>query len=137
MKTILGSLVGKLVKDSTQVAMTSKIKRNMGQGNLLTLGFGLAKRMPRLICWFISTRETTAQTQELMKATAIISSKTGRSYEDTAERIKSGMLGSTEAIEDLGIYTNISMIESTDAFKKFANGKSWAQLDFQVQQQID
>ena len=28
------------------------------------------------------------------------------------------------------------MIESTEAFKKFANGQSWEQLDFQTQQQI-
>ena len=28
------------------------------------------------------------------------------------------------------------MLESTEAFKKFANGKSWNQLDFKVQQQI-
>lgn len=28
------------------------------------------------------------------------------------------------------------MIESTNAFKQFANGKSWQQLDFQTQQQI-
>jgi len=46
------------------------------------------------------------------------------------------MLGSTEAIEDLGVYTNISMIESTEAFRRFAGDKSWAQLDFQTQQQI-
>jgi len=46
------------------------------------------------------------------------------------------MLGSTEAIEDLGINVQISMIESTAAFKQFANGQSWAQLDFQTQQQI-
>ena len=44
--------------------------------------------------------------------------------------------GSTEAIEDLGVYTNIAMIQSTKAFQKFANGKSWNQLDFRVQQQI-
>lgn len=31
---------------------------------------------------------------------------------------------------------NVSMIESTEAFKKFANGQSWQQLDFQTQQQI-
>lgn len=31
---------------------------------------------------------------------------------------------------------NVSMIESTEAFKKFANGQSWEQLDFQTQQQI-
>lgn len=83
-----------------------------------------------------SSKDTAEQTKELMKATAIISSKTGRTYEDTAERIRSGMLGSTEAIEDLGIYTNISMIESTNAFRRFAGDSSWAQLDFQTQQQI-
>ena len=71
-----------------------------------------------------------------MKASAIIASKTGRTYDDVSNRIRSGMLGSTEAIEDLGVYTNISMIESTNAFKKFAGDKSWSQLDFQLQQQI-
>ena len=30
----------------------------------------------------------------------------------------------------------VKMIESTEAFKKFANGQSWDQLDFQTQQQI-
>lgn len=30
----------------------------------------------------------------------------------------------------------MAMIESTEAFKKFANGQSWQQLDFQTQQQI-
>jgi hypothetical protein len=46
------------------------------------------------------------------------------------------LLGNTEAIEDLGINVNVAMIESTNAFKQFANGKSWQQLDFQTQQQI-
>ena len=81
-------------------------------------------------------QETASQTQGLMKAAAIISSKTGRTYDDVANRIRSGMLGSTEAIEDLGVYTQVSMLESTKAFQKFANGKSWAQLDFKMQQQI-
>ena len=30
----------------------------------------------------------------------------------------------------------MAMIESTEAFKKFANGQSWKQLDYQTQQQI-
>ncbi|MDS8804197.1 hypothetical protein RLK25_00325, partial [Streptococcus pneumoniae] len=30
----------------------------------------------------------------------------------------------------------VAMIESTEAFKKFANGQSWQQLDYQTQQQI-
>ncbi|MDD4564766.1 MAG: hypothetical protein PHE79_04745 [Eubacteriales bacterium] len=156
---ILSSLaIGKFIKDSTTVAMSvesamDNIKRNMGSASgafnswaetqSKTLGMARAdaykygSTFSNLLGSFSSsTKETADNTEELMKAAAIISSKTGRSYEDTAERIRSGMLGSTEAIEDLGVYTNIAMIQSTAAFKKFANGKSWAQLDFQTQQQI-
>lgn len=82
------------------------------------------------------TVQLSKHTQDLLKASAVISSATGRTIEDTMERIRSGMLGSTEAIEDLGINVGISMIESTEAFKRFAGDKSWAQLDFQTQQQI-
>lgn len=82
------------------------------------------------------TAETTQKTQELLKASAVVAAATGRTMEDTMERIRSGLLGNTEAIEDLGINVNVAMIESTRAFQQFANGKSWQQLNFQTQQQI-
>lgn len=155
----LGSLaVGKLVKDSTRMAMgvetaVENINHNMGQAagafqdwvEAQSKSLGMAKAdaynygsiFSNLLSSFTSSAQETAdKTQELMKAAAIISSRTGRSYDDVANRIRSGMLGSTEAIEDLGVYTNISMIESTEAFRRFAGDKSWAQLDFQTQQQI-
>jgi hypothetical protein len=75
-------------------------------------------------------------TTELLKASAIVASSTGRDMQDVMERIRSGLLGNTEAIEDLGVSIMVNMIESTEAFKKFANGKSWDQLSFQTQQQI-
>lgn len=157
--TILGSLaVGKLVKDSTRMAIgvetaVENINHNMGQAagafqdwiETQSKSLGMAKAdaynygsiFSNLLSSFTSSAQEIAdKTQELMKAAAIISSRTGRSYDDVANRIRSGMLGSTEAIEDLGVYTNISMIESTEAFRKFAGDKSWAQLDFQTQQQI-
>ncbi len=156
---ILGTLaVGKLIKDSTAVAMSvessmDNINRNMGNSakafqnwvNTQSKALGMAKAdaykygstFSNLLRSFQKdSTETANSTQELMKAAAIISSKTGRTYDDTANRIRSGMLGTTEAIEDLGVYANISMIQSTEAFKKFAGNKSWAQLDFQTQQQI-
>ncbi len=156
---ILGAVaVGKLIKDSTAAAMgvesaMDNISRNMKNSSAVfqdwvntqskALGMGKAEAykygsiFSNLLGSFQDdAKETADSTQELMKAAAIISSKTGRTYEDTANRIRSGLLGSTEAIEDLGVYTNISMIESTAAFKKFAGSKSWAQLDFQTQQQI-
>ncbi|MGG4462604.1 hypothetical protein ABEO79_00095 [Micromonospora provocatoris] len=83
-----------------------------------------------------SADETRQKTEELMKATAVVSAATGRTMDDTFERIRSGLLGNTEAIEDLGINVNVAMIESTKAFQQFANGQSWDQLSFQVQQQI-
>ncbi len=158
-KFTLGAIgVGALIKESTQAAMSvessiENINRTM-QGYAKTFGewvktqsqgYGISiqeaykygSTYSNLLSSFKSnTKELTNDTQELMKATAIIASKTGRTFEDTAERIRSGMLGSTEAIEDLGVYTNISMIESTNAFKQFADGKTWQQLNFQTQQQI-
>ena len=153
-----GLAIGKLIKDSTAMAMgvesaMDNISRNMGNSSdafnkwvkTQSMGLGMARAdaykygstFSNLLGSFIADAQTTAsETQNLMKAAAVISSKTGRAYVDTANRIRSGMLGSTEAIEDLGIYTQVSMLESTNAFKKFANGKSWAQLDFKLQQQI-
>ncbi|MCG7406785.1 hypothetical protein MH117_05085 [Paenibacillus sp. ACRRX] len=75
-------------------------------------------------------------TRDLIKASAVISAATGRTMEDVMFRIRSGLLGNTEAIEDLGVNVNVAMLESTEAFRRFANGKSWAQLSFQTQQQI-
>ena len=72
----------------------------------------------------------------MLKASAVIASKTGRTIEDVMERIRSGLLGNTESIEDIGIFVNIAMLEMTDAFKKIANGRSWEQLTFYEQQQI-
>lgn len=78
----------------------------------------------------------TQYTTDLMKATTIIASNTGRTVADVSERIRSGILGNTEAIEDLGIYAQVAMLKTTNAFKQIANGRSWEQLTFQEQQQI-
>jgi hypothetical protein len=80
---------------------------------------------------------TNAQlTNEYLQMTAVVASKTGRTVEDVQERVRSGLLGNTEAIEDLGIFVNVKTIEMTDAFQRMANGKSWEQLDAYTQQQI-
>lgn len=150
--------IGQFIKESTQMSMgvesaVDNIKRNMGSVsavfenfvNMQSKSLAMAKAdaykygsVFSNLLGSITTNSTEVEnkTESLMKAAAVISSKTGRTYEDVADRIRSGMLGSTEAIEDLGIYTNISMIESTNAFKKFAGNKSWSQLTYQQQQQI-
>ncbi|MBO9597845.1 MAG: hypothetical protein J7559_08530 [Cohnella sp.] len=80
--------------------------------------------------------ELANQTKNIVNTTRVVASATGRTIEDTLERMRSGLLGNTEAIEDLGIFVNVAMIESTAAFQKFANGRHWDQLDFRTQQQI-
>lgn len=90
-----------------------------------------------LISGFISdTSASTAYTKQLIEASAVIASRTGRTVEDVNDRIRSGLLGSTEAIEDLGINVNVALLETTDAFKQIANGRSWEKLTFQEQQQV-
>nr|DAG82892.1 MAG TPA: minor tail protein [Caudoviricetes sp.] len=158
-KFTLGAIgIGALVKESTKAAMSvessvDNINRTMqnyaksfgewvktqsqSYGMSIQEGYKYGSTYSNLISSFQGdTKAITDSTQELMKATGIIASKTGRTFEDTAERIRSGMLGSTEAIEDLGVYTQVSMLESTEAFKQLADGKTWAQLNFQTQQQI-
>ncbi len=82
------------------------------------------------------TYENAKVTIAMLQASAVVASKTGRTMEDVMERIRSGLLGNTEAIEDLGINVNVAMLEVTDAFSKIADGRSWEQLTFYEQQQI-
>lgn len=82
------------------------------------------------------TEENSKVTLAMLSASATAASKTGRTMDDVMERIRSGLLGNTEAIEDLGIYVNVAMLETTEAFRKMADGRSWEQLEYQEQQQI-
>lgn len=75
-------------------------------------------------------------TAEYLNMTAVVASKTGRTVEDVQERVRSGLLGNTEAIEDLGIFVNVKTIEMTEAFQRMADGRSWQQLTAYEQQQV-
>lgn len=75
-------------------------------------------------------------TVKMLQTSAVVASATDRTMDDVMNRIRSGMLGSTEAIEDLGINVNVSMLKTTKAFQELANGRSWEQLDFNTQQAI-
>ena len=75
-------------------------------------------------------------TNRYLNTTAVVASKTGRTMQDVQERIRSGLLGNTEAVEDLGIFVNVKTIEMTEAFKRVADGRSWAQLNAYEQSQV-
>ena len=134
-------------------ASMNQIKRQMGESsqsflkwvndnaNAMNMGVGEATNYgavySNLFSGFIKdTNKLSAYTAKMLQTSAVIAEGSGRSITDVMERIRSGLLGDTEAIEDLGINVNVAMIESTEAFKKFANGQSWQQLDYQTQQQI-
>jgi phage-related protein len=83
-----------------------------------------------------SAQETSERVTKFMETQAIISAATGRSMEDVGERLRSGMLGNTESIEDLGVNVQVNAIKMTKAFQDFANGQSWEQLNEQTKQTI-
>lgn len=129
--------VNRLMGESAQAFMRwgkqNAIAFNMSQSEFIQYGATYSN----LLSSFIKETNGVANyTTELLKASSIIASGTGRTMTDVMERIRSGLLGNTEAIEDLGINVNVAMLESTDAFRKFAGDRSWNQLDFQTQQQI-
>ncbi|HDR3342044.1 TPA: hypothetical protein QCN85_005900, partial [Bacillus anthracis] len=143
---------------STQMALkvtasVNQIKRQMGESsqtflkwiennaNAMNMSISDATQYAsvysNLFSGFIKdSGKLSAYTGKMLQTSAVIAEGTGRSITDVMERIRSGLLGNTEAIEDLGINVNVSMIESTNAFKRFANGQSWQQLDYNTQQQI-
>ena len=129
--------VARTMGESTQSflkwAKTNALSFNMAQSDALKFGATYSN----LVSSFLTdTNQITGATTELLKASSIIASATGRTMDDVMERIRSGLLGNTEAIEDLGVNVNVALLETTEAFRRLANGKSWNQLSFQTQQQI-
>ena len=99
-------------------------------------GASIASTYGNLLSVWADQETNATLTNSLLNQTAVVASKTGRTVEDVAERVRSGLLGNTEAIEDLGINVNIKTIEITDAFKRIANGRSWEQLNAYEQAQV-
>lgn len=159
LKVLLAALgIGKVLKDGFNLARTyeasvQQVNRMFGmysgaldnwvQKNAKTFGMARSDAMKYASVYGNLVRafekdgaQMTQYTTDLMKATTIIASNTGRTVADVSERIRSGILGNTEAIEDLGIYAQVAMLKTTNAFKQIANGRTWDKLTFQEQQQI-
>ena len=122
---------------------SERVIRNFAQNSAQNLGmsqkaaYNYASTYGNLFSTFTSSAsENASLTTSMLRASAVVASKTGRTMQDVMERIRSGLLGNTEAIEDLGINVNVAMIETTEAFKKMADGRSWEQLSYQEQQQV-
>lgn len=129
--------INRLMGDSSQKfkdwAKNNALAFNMSQSDALKFGSVYSNL---LTSFMGSTEDVMGGTTQLLKSSAIIASGTGRTMEDVMERIRSGLLGNTEAIEDLGVNVNVGTLTATNAFKRFAGDASWDQLDFKTQQQI-
>lgn len=79
---------------------------------------------------------TTKRTQQFLQITSLLSQKTGYDMQTTAEAIRSGLLGETESIDKLGIEVKAKVLQTTEAFKQIAKGRSWEKLEYKEQQQI-
>lgn len=82
------------------------------------------------------SKRTTLRTQQFLQVTSMLSQKTGYDMQTTAEAIRSGLLGETESIDKLGIEVKAKVLQTTEAFKQIAKGRSWEKLEYQEQQQI-
>lgn len=129
----IGRIMGNSSKDFINWTETQANQFNMSKLEAMQYGATFGNLITTITS---DTKQISTYTQQLLKASAIVASGTGREITDVMERIRSGLLGNTESIEDLSINVNVAMLESTAAFKKFANGQSWDKLSFQTQQQI-
>lgn len=116
-----------------QWAKNSAIAFNLSESDAMDYG----RTFSSVISGFAkNSSEVEKYTEDILKTSAIIASGSGRSIDDVTTRLLSGLRGETDAVEDLSIYVNQSMIKNTNAFRRFAGDKSWSQLSFQTQQQI-
>lgn len=119
-KTVVALGIGKFMVDSTKMAMKvegaiQQINRTMQESSNAFLkwadtsanAFNLSKSdaigfgaiYSNLLSTFIKDSSSlSGYTQRMLQSSAIIASGTGRTIEDVNERIRSGLLGNTEAI---------------------------------------
>lgn len=85
---------------------------------------------------FADSADNAQLTNQMLQTTAVIASKTGRTFDEVFTKIQSGIFGNTRAIDDLGVYVNQATLQYTQAFQTIADGRAWANLTGNEQKQI-
>ena len=68
-------------------------------------------------------------TKKLLESAGIIAGATGYDVNQVLENLRSGILGSSEAVDQLGLNLKVASLEASESFKQIANGaKSWNDL---------
>ena len=82
-------------------------------------------------------KKTMGMSEELLKSAGIISSALGYDMEYVLEGLRSGLLGSSQAVDQFGLNLKRANLESSQAFKEVANGaESWEKLTVAQQQYV-
>ena len=82
-------------------------------------------------------KQTMGMSQEILKSAGIISSALGYDMEYVLEGLRSGILGSSQAVDQFGLNLKRANLENSKAFKEVANGvDSWEKLTVAQQQYI-
>lgn len=129
----LGMLYGESAQEVYDWANANATALGMSK----TAAYQAAAAYGNIFSTFASAEESADLTKDVLQATAVIASQTGRTYEETFEKIQSGLYGNTRAIDDLGISVRQSSLMQTEAYKQVSqNGqKSWNDLtDAELQQ---
>lgn len=101
-----------------------------------TAAYEAASSYGNLFSSFADGAENAKLTNDMLQTTAVIASKTGRTFDEVFTKIQSGIFGNTRAIDDLGVYVNQATITTTKAFQTISDGRPWAQLTGNEQKQI-
>ena len=83
------------------------------------------------------SKQTVTMSQELIKSAGIIAGALGYETETVLEGLRSGLLGSSEAVDQYGLNLKVANLEQSKTFRQVANGKkSWNDLTTAQQQYI-
>lgn len=100
-----------------------------------TAAYEAAADYGNIFTTFTDEAQAAELTNEMLEATAVIASQTGRTYDEVFDKIRSGLYGNTRAIDDLGISVRQAKLVQTQAYEDVADGRSWNELtDAELQQ---
>lgn len=126
----INRVLGDSADEFIRWANNSAIAFNMSRGEALLFGRTFANSVSLIAT---DSEDNLNKTIKLLKTASIVASGYGESMEIVMDRIASGLRGETESIQNLGIQIEVNMLETTEAFKKYAGDKSWNQLDARTQ----
>ena len=82
-------------------------------------------------------KKTMDMSQGILESAGIISSALGYDMEYVLEGLRSGLLGSSQAVDQFGLNLKRANLENSKAFKEVANGaESWEKLTVEQQQYV-